>query len=75
MESSFYEHQQTIIKNVINNPKRFEKEIYKSRLWLSEAEQDKLCDWLEKNYPEQYRQLLKSLQFKYQTEKSYMISA
>ncbi|MCU4156788.1 hypothetical protein J1N10_12430 [Carboxylicivirga sp. A043] len=75
MDGSFYEHQKVIIKNVIDNPVRFEKEIYKSRLWLSDLEQDKLCEWLEANYPQQYKQLLQNLQFKHQTNKLYMISA
>ncbi|MBR8537353.1 hypothetical protein KDU71_17430 [Carboxylicivirga sediminis] len=75
MDGSFYEHQKAIITNVIDNPSRFEKEIYKSRLWLTDSEQDKLCEWLEANYPEQYKQLLQNLQFKHQTNKAYMISA
>jgi|GEM_PF-6427955 len=75
MDGSLYKHQKEILKNVINDPVLFEKEIYKSRLWLNEFEQDKLCDWLESNYPKQYKQLLQNLQFRHQTNQSYMISA
>lgn len=62
MITSYLEHQKAIIKNIIHDQSLIEKELYKSRLWLNDAEQNALCNWLEETYPNQYYEVLCSLE-------------
>jgi glutamyl-tRNA reductase len=44
------EHQKRIIQNVADDKEIFEKELYKSLVWLENEEIEELVKWLENNY-------------------------
>jgi hypothetical protein len=44
------EHQKWIIQNVADDKEIFEKELYKSLVWLKNEEIEELVEWLENNY-------------------------
>ncbi|MCK4661271.1 MAG: hypothetical protein KAT68_00285 [Bacteroidales bacterium] len=52
------EHQKLILKNIINNKNLFEKEILKSKKWLTNYEQHLLLNWINKEYGNIYPELI-----------------
>ncbi len=52
MERNMLEHQKKVIENVSNNDETFNKEIAKSREWLTVNDFEKLQKWLKSNFQE-----------------------
>jgi len=50
MKRNMLEHQKKVIKNVSDNDETFNKEIAKSRKWLTNNDFEKLQKWLKSTF-------------------------